>query len=169
MRWRAGGGRVTIAARLRSRAIARQRRSTVRPRAKGASMAFPTAVNNQITDAVTQANVKVLGDAPALALDNLSPATSQALSNAIHNATSVPNVNVKVLRDLHGVSLDDLSPGQSQALSNAVHNATTAQQQGNVVAQATTVQGVVTLYALDTASHGVDTRYLLLVHPTHGI
>lgn len=31
-------------------------------------MAFPTAVNDQITDAVTQANVKVLGDAPAQAL-----------------------------------------------------------------------------------------------------
>ena len=28
------------------------------------SMAFPTAVNSQITDAVTQTNVKVLGDAP---------------------------------------------------------------------------------------------------------
>ena len=27
-------------------------------------MAFPTAVNDQITDSVTQANVKVLGDAP---------------------------------------------------------------------------------------------------------
>ncbi len=28
-------------------------------------MAFPTAVNSQITDAVTQANVKVLADAPS--------------------------------------------------------------------------------------------------------
>ncbi|MAZ34213.1 MAG: RebB like protein, partial [Thalassospira sp.] len=27
-------------------------------------MAIPTPVNGQITDAVTQANVKVLGDAP---------------------------------------------------------------------------------------------------------
>ena len=31
-------------------------------------MAFPTAVNSQITDAVTQANVKVLADAPAMAM-----------------------------------------------------------------------------------------------------
>jgi hypothetical protein len=51
-------------------------------------MAFPTAVNSQITDAVTQANVKVLGDSPALALGNLFVATSQALSNAAHNATT---------------------------------------------------------------------------------
>jgi len=50
-------------------------------------MAFPTSVNNQITDSVTQANVKVLGDAPAMAMGNLFQATSQALSNAAHNAT----------------------------------------------------------------------------------
>lgn len=34
-------------------------------------MAFPTGVNDTITDAVTQANVKVLGDAPAVAMGNL--------------------------------------------------------------------------------------------------
>jgi hypothetical protein len=51
-------------------------------------MAFPTAVNDQITDSVTQANVKVLGDAPAVAMGNLFVATSQALSNAAHNATN---------------------------------------------------------------------------------
>lgn len=51
-------------------------------------MAFPTAVNSQITDSVTQANVKVLGDAPAMALGNLFVATSQALANAAHNATA---------------------------------------------------------------------------------
>eukprot|EP00657_Telonema_sp_P-1_P002919 TRINITY_DN1679_c0_g1_i2.p1 TRINITY_DN1679_c0_g1~~TRINITY_DN1679_c0_g1_i2.p1 ORF type:complete len:111 (+),score=25.05 TRINITY_DN1679_c0_g1_i2:126-458(+) len=31
-------------------------------------MAIPTPVNGQITDSVTQANVKVLGDAPAMAM-----------------------------------------------------------------------------------------------------
>jgi hypothetical protein len=51
-------------------------------------MAFPTAVNDQITDAVTQANVKALGDAPATALGNLYQATAQALANAAHNATN---------------------------------------------------------------------------------
>ncbi len=50
-------------------------------------MAFPTSVNNQITDSVTQANVKVLGDAPAVAMGNLYQATGQALGNAAHNAT----------------------------------------------------------------------------------
>lgn len=51
-------------------------------------MAFPTAVNDQITDSVTQANVKVIGDAPAIAMANLYQATAQALANAAHNATS---------------------------------------------------------------------------------
>jgi hypothetical protein len=51
-------------------------------------MAFPTSVNSQITDSVTQANTKVLGDAPAIAMGNLFQATAQALANAAHNATS---------------------------------------------------------------------------------
>ena len=51
-------------------------------------MAFPTAVNSQITDSVTQANTQVLGIAPAVAMGNLFQATAQALANAAHNATS---------------------------------------------------------------------------------
>jgi hypothetical protein len=51
-------------------------------------MAFPTAVNNQITDTVTQTNTKVLGDAPAVAMGNLYVATAQALANAAHNAVA---------------------------------------------------------------------------------
>jgi hypothetical protein len=51
-------------------------------------MAFPTAVNSQITDSVTQANTKVLGDAPAIAMGNLYQATAQALANTAHNATN---------------------------------------------------------------------------------
>ena len=51
-------------------------------------MAFPTAINDQITDSVSQVNTKVLGDAPAVAMGNLCVATGQALSNAAHNATN---------------------------------------------------------------------------------
>ncbi len=50
-------------------------------------MAYPTSVNSQITDSVSQANTKVLGDAPAVAMGNVFVATGQALSNAAHNAT----------------------------------------------------------------------------------
>ena len=50
-------------------------------------MAFPTAVNDQITDSVTQGNLQVLGSSPAIAMGNLYQATAQALANAAHNAT----------------------------------------------------------------------------------
>jgi hypothetical protein len=51
-------------------------------------MAESTPVNPQITDAVTQTNVGVSGEAPAMAMGNLYQATAQALSNAAHNATT---------------------------------------------------------------------------------
>jgi len=58
------------------------------PLQKEVPMAFPTHVNDQITDSITQANTKVLGDAPAIAMGNLYQATAQALANAAHNATN---------------------------------------------------------------------------------
>ncbi|HPQ71970.1 MAG TPA: RebB family R body protein [bacterium] len=54
----------------------------------------PKKVNPQITDAVTQANVKILGDAPGMAMGNLYQATGQALGNAAHNgALAQSNAN----------------------------------------------------------------------------
>lgn len=49
---------------------------------------FPTAVNSQITDSITQVNTKVVGESPAMALSNLYVATDQAMGNAAHNATT---------------------------------------------------------------------------------
>jgi len=70
-------------------------------------MALETALNSQITDAVTQANVKTLGDAPALSLSNLYQMVSQSLglaaqnavmaqqqSNIIHQASTTQGVNL---------------------------------------------------------------------------
>jgi hypothetical protein len=51
-------------------------------------MAYPTQVNDQVTDSVSQVNAKVVGDAPAMAMGNLFIVTGQALSNAAHNATN---------------------------------------------------------------------------------
>jgi hypothetical protein len=51
-------------------------------------VAFPTSVNDQITDAVTQSNVKVVSDAPAQALGSLYQACAQALATAAQNAVS---------------------------------------------------------------------------------
>jgi hypothetical protein len=49
-------------------------------------MALDTAVNSQVTDSVTQANVKTLGDSPAVALSNLYQVVSQSLGLAAQNA-----------------------------------------------------------------------------------
>jgi hypothetical protein len=51
-------------------------------------MAFPSHVNSAITDSITQANTLLIGDSPAMATGNLFVATSQALSNAAHNASN---------------------------------------------------------------------------------
>lgn len=50
-------------------------------------MAFPTAVNDQITDSVTQSGVTTLGGVSATAMGNHLQASAQALANAANNAT----------------------------------------------------------------------------------
>lgn len=50
-------------------------------------MAYPTAVNDQVTDAVTQATVLSIGSAPASAMGTLTQAIANALSLASGNAT----------------------------------------------------------------------------------
>ncbi|EWY38408.1 RebB like protein [Skermanella stibiiresistens SB22] len=51
-------------------------------------MADPTLVNGQITDSVTQANVKVLGDAPAQALGTLYQVMAQSMGLSMQNAVA---------------------------------------------------------------------------------
>ena len=51
-------------------------------------MAYPTPVNDQITDAVTQANVKVLGDAPAMAMGAIYQSLAHSTGILYENATS---------------------------------------------------------------------------------
>jgi hypothetical protein len=64
-------------------------------------------VNSQITDAVTQANTQVLGNSPAVAMSTLYQATSQALANAAHNATTAQQNANTILQDTttQGVAL----------------------------------------------------------------
>jgi len=51
-------------------------------------MAYPTPVNDQITDAVTQANVKVVGDAPAMAMGAIYQSLAHSTGILYENATS---------------------------------------------------------------------------------
>ena len=80
-------------------------------------MALPTTVNSQITDAVTQANVKVIADSPAVALSNLYQMVSSSLglaaqnsvmaqqqSNIIHQASTTQGVNLIYAVDTEAVA-----------------------------------------------------------------
>ncbi|OAX86881.1 R body protein RebB-like protein [Xanthomonas nasturtii] len=49
-------------------------------------MAFPTAVNEQITDAVTQSNVKVVGESPAMAMGTVYQGMTHAGDILFQNA-----------------------------------------------------------------------------------
>lgn len=49
-------------------------------------MSYPTPVNDQITDSVTQANVKVLGDAPAMAMGSMYQALAHSTGILYENA-----------------------------------------------------------------------------------
>ncbi len=51
-------------------------------------MAEPTPVNGQITDAITQSNITVLGSAPAAALANLSHVSAHAFGLMMENAVA---------------------------------------------------------------------------------
>ena len=51
-------------------------------------MAIPTPVNGQVTDAVTQANVKVLGDGPALAMGAIYQSLAHSTGILYENAAS---------------------------------------------------------------------------------
>lgn len=51
-------------------------------------MANPTAVNSQITDSVTQSNVEVLANSPAVAVSMLFQTMANSLSLAVQNAVA---------------------------------------------------------------------------------
>jgi|SRR5215472_18480036 len=59
-----------------------------------------TAVNSQITDAVTQANVKVLADAPAQAMGTvyqvMAQATGLSMQNAVANQQNMNTIDTSV-------------------------------------------------------------------------
>ena len=51
-------------------------------------MAYPTQVNDQITDAVTQSNVTVLGDSPAMAMGAIFQSLAHSTGILYENAVS---------------------------------------------------------------------------------
>ena len=51
-------------------------------------MAYPTSVNNQITDAVTQSNVKVVAEAPAFAMGSIYQSLAHSTGILFENAVA---------------------------------------------------------------------------------
>lgn len=51
-------------------------------------MAFPTSVNDQITDSVTQSDVSVVSSAPATSMGSLYQSTAHALGLSMQNAVA---------------------------------------------------------------------------------
>ena len=86
---------------------------------------FPTSVNDQITDSVTQANTTVLGESPALSLSNLYQATSQALANAAHNATVAQqqtNVMAQAATTMGVTTLYSIPTASTARGTNTIYN-----------------------------------------------
>jgi len=83
-------------------------------------MAFPTAVNSQITDAITQSNITVLGDAPAVAMSGLYQVAAHALGLAMQNATAAQqqmNITAQAATTLGVTVLLSSSEPQDSALN----------------------------------------------------
>ncbi|WP_406664651.1 RebB family R body protein [Gallaecimonas sp. GXIMD1310] len=51
-------------------------------------MAIPTPVNGQITDAITQTNISVVGSSPGQAMSVIYQSTAQAISLSMQNSVS---------------------------------------------------------------------------------
>ena len=95
-------------------------------------MAFPTAINEQITDSITQSNVHVVGESPAMAMGALFTATAQALSNAAHNATNAQqqaNVTMQAATTMGVATLYSLDTASTGVATKDVLSALTAAAQ----------------------------------------
>ena len=99
-------------------------------------MSFPTAVNSQITDSVTQAA------APA----GVNPQITDAVTQA----------NVKVLAEAPALALGSIYQSLAHSTGVLFENAVNAQQQQNVLGQAATTQGIMQIYSTDTAADAVS-------------
>ena len=84
---------------------------------------MPDTVSPVITDAVTQANVKVLAESPAMSLSNLYQTVSQSLSLSAQNAvTSQQQTNV----------IHQTATTQGVSLLYSIDTATTSDATGKI-------------------------------------
>lgn len=104
-------------------------------------MSFPTAVNSQITDSVTQ----------AAAPSSVNPQVTDAVTQS----------NVKVVAEAPAVAMSSIYQSLAHATGILFENAVNAQQQQNILGQAATAQGIMQIYSADTAGDAVSVAKLL--------
>lgn len=88
-------------------------------------MAFPTAANHQDTDAVTQASVKVLGAAPAMAMGTIDRAAAHSIGTPFENAVGAQRQHAN--RRLEAVSAPTVGVVQRGAREMIDDNSLNAQ------------------------------------------
>ncbi|WP_417482688.1 RebB family R body protein [Maricaulis sp.] len=94
------------------------------------SQAYNQQVNPQVTDSVTQPNVEVVGEAPAMSQGNLYQEESQALSNAAHSATTAQqqtNVTAQAATTMGVPTLDSVDTASTEAATRDIFGATAAE------------------------------------------
>jgi hypothetical protein len=77
-------------------------------------VAYPTAVNDQITDAVSQTNVKVVGESPAIGLASQMLSVCHAHSIMAYNAVSHQQQSNMVSLSSIADSISQMNTEQSQ-------------------------------------------------------
>ncbi|HEY2068061.1 MAG TPA: RebB family R body protein [Rhizomicrobium sp.] len=78
-------------------------------------MGNPTAVNAQVTDAVTQTNVKVVGEAPAEAIAAETQAMAHSIGLAMENATATQGGMQQINNAATGTLISQITGAQSSA------------------------------------------------------
>lgn len=135
---------------------------------------MPDAVNSQITDAITQSNVKVLAEAPAMALGSLYQSLAQATGVLYQNAVTlqqqqaIANQAATVEGVLHVYSVDpggsasDGTPSTPGSLASRVQDAARevrSQDAASAESVNAQVEAAVRLANEAMAAHSADVAY----------
>jgi hypothetical protein len=104
-------------------------------------MAYPTTVNDQITDSVTQPNIKVLGDAPAIAMGHIYQSLAQTTGILMQNATAAQqqmNIILQATTTQGVAMMYSLTSAATAATAEAEKNAAEGAAAAKTVADAAT-------------------------------
>jgi len=87
-------------------------------------MAFPTAVNSQITDSVTQSNTKVVAESPALAIGSLYQSLAQSTGLLIENAIAAQRNQNVIAQAAATLGVNQIYSGNARAAAETTEDAT---------------------------------------------